>query len=309
VQRSLADERTLFPVRGSSAVKLLLTSRFSAATTHDQKEVIMKTQTTHCHAELPASFMRLISSRRTNSAGEISHSATSDRQMSTFTIGKIGASIVLVLAFACSGQNVFATHTAQGSIDNEIFALHQTAIGKWDPEKEAASIVAENLLELIDAWKNGAFTVGETDINGSNPFVFPGGSSTLTANFTFQWIDSMTGLPTTGPAIATVDYYLWTGIGDSVDPLSSSWTFLGSSSNAASNFQFAYSFSSSENMFYGVPLDSAGNQIVITGAGGYNDAQDTVSDIVSPEPASLLLLGSGVLGFGGLLRKRLLTRT
>ena len=272
----------------------------------------MKTQTIHRHTKFLASFMRLVpSSRRTNSAAEISYSATNDRQMSAFAVGKIGASLILVLALAWFGPNALAkTHTAQESLDNEIYALDQTAKGKWDYKQEAQSIVAENFLELIDAWKNGAFTVGETNIDGSNPFVFAAGSSTLTAKLTFQWIDSMTGLSTTGPAISTVDYYLWTGTGNSLDPSSSSWTLVGTSSDAASDFGYSYSFASSENIFYGVPLDSAGNQIVITGAGGYNDAQDTVADIVAtPEPASLFLLGSGVLGLGGLLRKRLLTRT
>jgi PEP-CTERM motif len=270
----------------------------------------MKTQTIHCYTQFLALFMRLIpSSRRTNCAAEISNSATDDRQMSAFMIGKIGASILLVLAFAGSGPNAFAapTHTAQESFDNQITALQNTASLKWDPKQEAASVVAESILEAIDAWKNGLFSVGQININGSNPFIFATGSSTLTADLTFEWMNPMTGLPTTGPAISTVDYYLWTGTGNSLDPSSSTWSLVGTSSNAASDFEFTYSFASSENIFYGVPL-SSGFQIVITGAGGYNDAQDTVPDIVAtPEPASLFLLGSGVLGLGGLLRKRLLT--
>jgi hypothetical protein len=205
----------------------------------------------------------------------------------------------LLLALALHGHNAQAD-TLKQSLDNEITALTNTKNAVWDYKQELSSIGAEAILETQEAIAAGLKKLGLISLNGSNPgSVAPGAMTSLT----FSFIDPSTGAVVAEP-VSAVNYYAWTGMGDSLDPSSSTWMSIGSSTNAGSGFSLPYTFSSTEQIFLGVPLDPSGAPIVITGVGGYNNATDTVAGILTPEPAGYSLLGTGLAAISALVWRR-----
>jgi hypothetical protein len=176
--------------------------------------------------------------------------------------------------------------------------------GQCTWRQEAATAREELLKEYNEQFANKELFVGGISLNGSaGVYSFGSGSGTLTANFTFAWVNPATGLPTSGPAIGSVQYYVWNGAVTSLNL--SAWTLVGTSSNSASGFEFTYSFPAGEHIFLSVPLNSSGQPIFINGVGGFNDAESIVMNTITPEPGSLVLLGTGALALAPVMRKRI----
>jgi PEP-CTERM motif len=213
--------------------------------------------------------------------------------------------LVLAFAFISSGRIAFAD-TLQKSLEVTAGALANsipTWLGGdgWTQEQEDQTIESENNKESAEQVAIELPSVGQTYMNGSSPvFDYGVGPETLSADLTFSWVDPSTGLPTTGPTVNAVQYYVWNGATVSLD-LPSAWTLVGTSGNSASGYEVSYSFPYGENIFLSLPLNSSGQPIVIDGVGGYNDAESIVADTVIPEPATLCLLGLGGLA---MLRRR-----
>jgi hypothetical protein len=170
--------------------------------------------------------------------------------------------------------------------------------------QEAATARSELLKEYAEQFANRELFVGGIFLNGSpGVYSFGSGSGILTANFTFSWVNPATGLPTSGPAIASVQYYVWNGVVTSLNL--SAWTLVGTSNNSAPGFEFTYSFPAGEHIFLSVPLNSSGQPIFINGVGGYNDAESLVMNTVTPEPGSLVLFATGALALAPVMRKRI----
>jgi hypothetical protein len=177
-------------------------------------------------------------------------------------------------------------------------SLLPTWLGGETQEQEDSVIRLEQLLEDQEGTKIPLAFVGSTYIDGSlADNAFPMYTPTLSADLTFSWHDPSTGLPTSGPAVSAVQYYVWNGMTESLD-LSSAWTLLGTSSDSASGFEVSYSFPFGEDIFLSAPLDTSGQPIVINGVDGYNDAESIAMNTVPvPEPASMASLAVGALGF------------
>lgn len=143
--------------------------------------------------------------------------------------------------------------------------------------------------------------MGNLIINGegSNVLTTPG----QMLNFTFEYIKPDTDFTAPGPPTDAVQYWMST-----TPDNPNSYIFLGQSSNSGNDFSFSFTAASFEGEIEAIPMFQF-NDVVLPGLNGYNDAPGFGGMLLTPEPQSLLLLGSGLIGAGGFLRKRRLTRS
>jgi hypothetical protein len=211
--------------------------------------------------------------------------------------------LLLGLVVAMLESSAFADSLGQSfKVGTDL--LHCSLFGDCTWKQEAADALVEAGLEFNEQFKKGLPFVGGIFLNGSDVvYSFGGSSGIMTAHFTFSWLNPGTGLPTSGPAVAAVQYYVWNGAVISLDL--SAWTLVGTSNNSASGFEFTYSFPAGEHIFLSVPLNSSGQPIFINGVGGYNDAESIVMNTITPEPGSLVLFATGALALAPVMRKRI----
>ena len=138
---------------------------------------------------------------------------------------------------------------------------------------------------------------GHAGLNGVFPAdgtfaveVLAPGSLTLVS---FEFLDPMTLLRTSGPLVAAVSY----DYSDTPD-IAASFTHLGTSSDAASDFSLAFAAFAAEQAIVATPLDAAGRPIFIADVDDIGNlavgaAVDLVPDV--PEPSTGVLLGAGLV--------------
>jgi len=150
------------------------------------------------------------------------------------------------------------------------------------------------------AFKSGALFpyIGQTEIDGEFPVTtFDAGQ---TENLSFQFIDASTLAPTAGPTIGSVEYEVNT---DALHP--GVFSFIGSSSDAATNFALPYTFGAPDTFVYAVPFDPSGAPIVeLDGDGTGNVAMGLAINVPLPEPSTWTTLLVGFGGLGAVLRRR-----
>jgi hypothetical protein len=143
--------------------------------------------------------------------------------------------------------------------------------------------------------------VGQVLINGDYPSALLGLGGTAT--LTFQFVDTATGLPSTGPA---VDHVFYEANYDPNNP--TAFVPLGTSFDAGSGFSLPFTNAGIEPEIFGIPFDAQNNPIVLEGTGssgdlfGNNDAQGAATVLTTPEPATFTLVGIGLATLLGALR-------
>ncbi len=166
-----------------------------------------------------------------------------------------------------------------------------TVLGDYTPSEEEALVAFAWKQYRQEQEKLGIPAVGQVAFNT----IYPSAIATIgsTETLTFQFIDPATGLPTSGPAVASVLYEA------NYDP-NSPTTFvpLGTSTDVAGNFDFAYVVTGQEPVINAIPMDASGNPIVISGVDGDNDAQGGGLLVTVPEPSTLTMFTLGFLSCG-----------
>ena len=171
-----------------------------------------------------------------------------------------------------------------------------SAIGAYGPKTEAAliSLVWHSYLDQQAALS--ATRVGQVLIDEHYPFIHlsVGEASVLT----FVFVDTTTALAAPGPEVSSVVYEA------RLDPFYPDvFTLLGSSSDLGSNFSLPFVVSGFEPVIRATPYDSLGNIVVLSGVDGDNVAVGLGVALEVPEPASWMLLATGLSGF--VIRRRM----
>jgi len=125
---------------------------------------------------------------------------------------------------------------------------------------------------------------------------------------TFHFINGSTMSPMAAgvdPAIGSVVYEECTDY--TSNPLT--WTILGTSTDASSDFALPFVCGNAEYMIDAIPYDTSGNPIVFTDPqntsnDGSNDAIGGIDFIPVPEPSTLVPFGIGAIGFLGYAWRR-----
>lgn len=159
------------------------------------------------------------------------------------------------------------------------------------PTQELALTAANNAAYLSEAVIKPIGFVGLTVIDGSDaPYVLTSAGENLALSF--QFIDPATGLPTSGPAVASVVYEA------NLDPFTPNVLVpIGTSSNSLSNFAISWSSSGFEPMIEAIPYDASDNPIEDPGVDGDNSAVGLNIAPNAPDSASTFyLLGLGIAG-------------
>jgi hypothetical protein len=166
------------------------------------------------------------------------------------------------------------------------------------PYAEEKRQIAEKEKQYRDMQKMiGVSAVGATFIDGLYPSA-PRNPGTL-VNLTFEFLDPATGEPTSGPAVASVQYFA------NLDPDSDDYVFLGASLDAGSDFSLPFLVIPFEPMIKSIPFDPSGAPITIVGLEGQNVALGLGTALQFPEPSGMALLALGVVALGrGALRIR-----
>jgi hypothetical protein len=148
-----------------------------------------------------------------------------------------------------------------------------------------------------------AFGVGQALFDSQFPVAsfVPGTMGELT----FEFINTDTlQQQMGGPTIGSVLYEL------NLDPDGAPvYVPIGASADAASNFALPFTLPGGATWVHAIPYDTSGNPIVFTDIDGVGNVAvgDFINVQPAPEPSSLLLVGWGVLGLAGILRKRMIT--
>jgi hypothetical protein len=218
-----------------------------------------------------------------------------------------GIVIALALVAACSSPAVaIDTATAYARIKLAVICTDNKTCTDKEEQKKIYDAGAEMIKEEKDANKkirgvgaiNGTFP---DSITGFRVEILPPGTATL---LSFRWADPTLDLqPTTGPTIASVHYEY----SHTLDP--GTFTPLGISTDASSNFSLPYSSFSTEQAIMGIPYDVAGAPIFIADIDGIgNIAPSVVVNLVPdlvPEPSTASLVGVTLCAM--LYRRRLET--
>lgn len=218
------------------------------------------------------------------------------------------ARLWLPAAFVLPLLLVFAAVPAKADTTEQAWAKIKAAIQCTDAKTctdaaEAKMIFDAGQAAINQDKKAGKTIKGNAGLNGFSPsggipveFLVPGTLATLT----FEWLDPQTLLATTGPAIAFVSYAY-----SQTPDVPTSFTPLGTSTNPLTDFALQYSAFSTEEAIVATPFDASGNPIFIADVDGIgNLAPGTVVQLVSPEPATLLLFGSSLLGLTAAMSAR-----
>lgn len=169
----------------------------------------------------------------------------------------------------------------------------------WQEAAQFAATEAEYRLENPFSFFG---VMGMVSIDGQNPSAFVNVGSTVDLSFT--WINQDLGVSWSGPPIGSVLYE------ESQTPDNlSSFVPLGFSYDATHDFSFNFTANQVEEGVLAIPFDPNDNPIILPGLNGYNIAEGFGGMLATPEPGTLGLLGSGILGLCGVLRRRLLART
>lgn len=199
------------------------------------------------------------------------------------------AIILAVMAVASIQAKADTVNTALAKIKAAILCTNQGLCSNL----QEAKMIHDAGQAVIDEDKKGGKSIkGDSGLNGFPAdgdilaeVLTPGSINLLT----FQFLDPNTLLPTSGPSIASVFY----AFSDTPD-LPGSFTALGTSTNASSNFALSFTAFTTEEAIVATPLDASGNPIFIPDVNGVgNLALGVVADLVAPEPPalSLALLG------------------
>lgn len=163
----------------------------------------------------------------------------------------------------------------------------QTLTGTWNAATEKRTI--DQLWRQYRQQQRAAaarLAVGQVAIDGGYPTAFrvPGSSATLT--FFFVTTDTFSTLPAPGPAVTSVEYRVNT---DPYNP--TSFTTIGSSTNAGANFSLSYVVGINEPTIEAIPKDASGTPIVLIGVDNENVARGLGTALVVDTVPALGLAG------------------
>jgi len=218
------------------------------------------------------------------------------------TLGRTAAIIFAVttlLALAPVPAHADSTNEALAKIKGALLCTKE----KTCTDKQEYQMIYDAGKAVIDDDKSKGKTIkGNAGLDGfpvdgviPAEFLVPGSTNVLT----FDWLNPQTLLETTGPDIAAVSY-AYSQTPD--DP--TSFTFLGLSTDASSDFALSFTAFSMEEAIVATPYDAAGNPIYITDVDGSGNLSLGVAvDLVAPEPSTFLLLASGLLPLLRMKRK------
>jgi hypothetical protein len=223
-----------------------------------------------------------------------SHSATGRR-----TLLAISA-VTVLMAFSPIPARADTVEVAWGKIKS---AIACTTDKTCKDDAEAKMIHAAGQAVIDQDKKNNKTIKGNAGLNGfpsdgviQAEFLVPGSLNVMT----FEWFNPLTLMPTTGPVIASVMYAY-----SQTPDIPSSYTFLGLSTNSLTDFALQFTAFSTEEAIVATPLDAMGNPIYIPDVDGIgNLASGTAVQLISPEPSTLLLIGSGLLPLAAAVRVR-----
>jgi hypothetical protein len=195
--------------------------------------------------------------------------------------------VLFAILFAPFSAHATLIETAKQRVEE----VHiRTDTGVMSPQGEVAAIYDIWLEYYTEHPPSTWRRLGQVQIDNTFPVTTfdPGETATLS----FLWIDGSTLLPTDGPEIGSVIYQV------STDPYDiDAFSFLGTSSDASTNFSISYTFGPNEPTIRGLPFDLAGAPIMFLDFDGIgNVAEGYAFNIPVPEPGSLAMLATGLAG-------------
>ena len=165
----------------------------------------------------------------------------------------------------------------------------------WKEEQESIEFAWKHF--LYQHKLAGVAVVGQVSKNGQFPTALYDPSLTTIETLSFQFIDTIDGLPATYfQTVSSVLYEV------SEDPYTNIFTHLGTSSDISSDFSIVYSISGFEPIIKATPLDEFGNPIQIIGVNEENVAMGLAINIAVPEPSTAFLFCFGLVSLAVLIK-------
>jgi hypothetical protein len=196
------------------------------------------------------------------------------------------AALALCLMTSASGISAFADDFTVQDLQD-----------KWDALRASSKAGSKTVQEEVDdmkfwhkKWEDGGKVKAGSPFIGSDfvALINPFSPDVL---LTFSFISLPDGQFLNVPAIGSVLYEF------NADPsFPNDFTIIGTSNDSASRFSLQWSVTGFEPIVRATPLDAIGTPIFLDEGDGLNSAQGLAIAVQTPEPATVFITASGLLG-------------